>query len=76
MNRHLGSTLLMARHYDESLIYLNRAAEMEPSRLFLVLSWETRDYEGIGRIAEAERTDLQNLALTYKDDQLVPLRAA
>jgi TolB-like protein/Tfp pilus assembly protein PilF len=76
MNRHLGSTLLMARHYDESLIYLNRAAEMEPSRLFLVLSWEIRDYEGSGRIAEAEKTDLQNLAFTYHDDQLAPLRSA
>src|SRR6202789_1259681 len=32
MNRHLGATLYFARHYDEALLYLERAVEMEATK--------------------------------------------
>jgi len=76
MNRHLGSVLLMARHYDEALMYLNRAVKMEPTKSNFVIDWATRAYEGSGRIPEAERSDLENLAFTYSQEKLVPLRRA
>jgi TolB-like protein/Flp pilus assembly protein TadD len=76
MNRHLGSVLLMARHYDEALVYLNRAVEMEPTRSNFVIDWVSRAYEGSGRIAQAERSDLQNLAFTHSQEKLTPLRRA
>jgi len=57
--RHMGSVLYWARHYDEAIQYLHRAAEMEPDRLFLVLNWESKADDMIGLHDEAVAADLQ-----------------
>jgi TolB-like protein/Tfp pilus assembly protein PilF len=77
MNRHLGSVLYMARHYDEALYYLARAAEMEPGRQGYVQNWVSRIYEKQGRQAEAVHADLLSLAYDSNDEaDLEPLRNA
>jgi TolB-like protein/Tfp pilus assembly protein PilF len=77
MNRHLGSVLYMARHYDEALYYLARAAEMEPGRQVYVQGWISRIYEKQGKQAEAVSADLLNLAYASHDEaDLEPLRNA
>jgi TolB-like protein/Flp pilus assembly protein TadD len=76
MNRHLGTTLYFARHYDEALFYLHRAVEMEPTRADYALGWITRSYELALRWDDAERTDLQQLALTFTEAKLARLSMA
>jgi tetratricopeptide (TPR) repeat protein len=58
MNRHLGSTLYFARHYDEALYYLRRAGEMEPARAGLVRNWMAWTYEAKGVQDQAVQDDL------------------
>jgi TolB-like protein/Tfp pilus assembly protein PilF len=76
MNRHLGSTLYFARHYDEALFYLQRAIEMEPTRAEYAQAWIARCYELSLRLDDAERTDLQLLAGRIPEAKLAPLRLA
>jgi TolB-like protein/Flp pilus assembly protein TadD len=77
MNRHLGSVLYMARHYDEALYYLARAAEMEPGRQGFIQCWVSLIYEKQGRQAEAVRADLLSLASDSNDEAVLePLRNA
>jgi TolB-like protein len=76
MNRHLGSTLYFARHYDEALFYLQRAVEMEPTRAEYAQAWIARCYELSLRLDDAERTDLQLLASRIPEAKLATLRLA
>ena len=76
MNRHLGSTLYFARHYDEALFYLQRAMEMEPTRAEYAQAWIARCYELSLRLDDAERTDLQLLTSRIPEAKLAPLRLA
>jgi len=76
MNRHLGVTLYFARHYDEALFYLQRAVEMEPTRASYAQEWIARSYELSLRLDDAERTDLQSLAIAIPEGKLAPLRLA
>ncbi len=76
INRHLGSVLYFARHYDEALLYLHRADEMEPHNFRLVENWRSRTYEMLGRADEAQRADLLVLGGWFPEPELVPLRLA
>jgi TolB-like protein/DNA-binding winged helix-turn-helix (wHTH) protein/Tfp pilus assembly protein PilF len=76
MNRHLGAVLYFARHYEESLIYLDHAAEMEPRNFRLVENWRSRSYEMLRQFDKAEQADLLNLTAWVPKEQLAPLRAA
>jgi TolB-like protein/tetratricopeptide (TPR) repeat protein len=76
MNRQLGTTLYFARHYDEALFYLHRAVEMEPTRADYALAWITRSYELALHWDDAERTDLQHLALKFTEAKLARLSMA
>lgn len=76
MNRHLGSALYFARHYDEALIALHRAAEMEPRQFSLVDNWLSRSFEMRGELSAAEKADLEGLSGTYSAQDLFPLRRA
>lgn len=76
VNRHLGSVLYFARHYQEALLYLDRAGEMEPHHSGLVENWRTRTYERLGRLDEAERADLLLLGGWFPEAKLVALRVA
>lgn len=48
MNRHLGTILYLARHYDEALTYLQQAEEMEPGKRASILGWRSMIYEKMG----------------------------
>jgi TolB-like protein/DNA-binding winged helix-turn-helix (wHTH) protein/Flp pilus assembly protein TadD len=61
INRHLGSTLFFARHYDEALYYLRRAGEMEPNRFGVVENWISWIYEKKGMQDDAVTHDLTAL---------------
>jgi tetratricopeptide (TPR) repeat protein len=61
INRHLGSALFFARHYDEALYYLRRAGEMEPNRLGVVDNWISWIYEKKGMHDDAVTHDLMVL---------------
>jgi TolB-like protein len=74
MNRHLGSTLYFARHYQEALLYFHRAAEMEPRNFRLVDNWLSRSFEMLGDLDEAERADLMVLGALSPGANLAPLR--
>src|ERR1700733_2578494 len=76
MNRQLGATLYFARHYDEALLYLQRAVEMEPTRANYAESWIARSDEMALRTDDAERADLRQLGATIPDVKLAPLRRA
>ena len=76
VNRHLGSALYFARHYQESLYYLGRAREMEPGRAGLVENWVSWDNEKMGRLNEAMDSDLKELGEAFTKENLEPLRAA
>lgn len=75
MNRHLSAVLYFARHYEESLIYLEHAAEIEPTKFGLVENWRTRDYEMLRQFDKAERADLLNMTAFVPEEKLAPLRA-
>jgi TolB-like protein/DNA-binding winged helix-turn-helix (wHTH) protein/Tfp pilus assembly protein PilF len=76
MNRHLGSALYMARHYDEAMYYLQRASEMEPGTPQVVQNWVSWIYEKRGMHAEAVRADLLSLAEHKDKANLDSLRRA
>lgn len=75
-NRHLGSVLYFGRHYNESLEYLRRAAEMEPSKHLLVESWRSRDYEMSGNLDEAVKSDLLLIRDALPNANIPSLRLA
>jgi TolB-like protein/DNA-binding winged helix-turn-helix (wHTH) protein len=58
MNRRLGATLYIARHYDEALQQLQRAGEMEPQQHGSVDTYITLVYEAKGMRDEAVAHDL------------------
>ena len=76
MNRHLGSTLYYARHYNEALYYLERAEEMDPEKLGVVESWVSRIYEMKGMEADAVRTDLLEFKADLPGAPIEEMRAA
>jgi TolB-like protein len=76
MNRHLGSVLYFAHHYDEALLYLHHTIEMEPTKLVYAAGWITRSYEVSHRYDEAERSDLMDLGAYVAARKLAPLRSA
>lgn len=76
MNRHLGAVFYLARHYDEALLYLQRALEIEPTKLAYADGWMSRSYEMTGRFDEAEQADLAQLGVTMGARRLAPLRSA
>lgn len=57
-NRHLGSVLYFARHYDEALHYLQLAVEMQPDHARLAQDWMSLVYEQKGMLSEAVQADL------------------
>ncbi len=57
-NRHLGSTLFFARHYDEALYYIRRAGEMQANHPEVVENWISWIYEKKGMQDEAVSHDL------------------
>jgi TolB-like protein/DNA-binding winged helix-turn-helix (wHTH) protein/Tfp pilus assembly protein PilF len=75
MNRHLGSTLYIARHYDEALYYLRRAGEMEPNRPDVVESWISAIYEKEGRQDDAITHDLLSLGGDHPQSEVERLRS-
>lgn len=74
MNRHLGSTLYLARHYQEALHYLQWAEEMQPTAFGYVEEWITRVYEMTHRTDDAVRADLRQWSAIVPDGKLEPLR--
>jgi tetratricopeptide (TPR) repeat protein len=76
MNRHLGSTLYFARHYDEALHYLQRAREMEPDKAAgFVEGWASGVYEKKGMQDEAVRCDLLALSNDHTPAEVNQLRS-
>ena len=67
MNRHLGSTLYYARHYDEALVHLQQAVEMEPGKQNFVAGWASRIYEKKGMRDKAVESDALDLGLEAPD---------
>jgi TolB-like protein/DNA-binding winged helix-turn-helix (wHTH) protein/Tfp pilus assembly protein PilF len=68
MNRRLGATLYLARHYDEALKQLARAGEMEPQMHGSVDNYISLAYEAKGMRDEAVAHDL--LALRSNQPQV------
>jgi DNA-binding winged helix-turn-helix (wHTH) protein/tetratricopeptide (TPR) repeat protein len=73
MNRHMGSTLFFARHYDEALYHLRRAGEMEPQST-VVENWVSWIYEKKGMRDEAVSHDLALLRRDLPQDEVDRLR--
>jgi DNA-binding winged helix-turn-helix (wHTH) protein/Tfp pilus assembly protein PilF len=73
MNRHMGSTLFFARHYDEALYHLRRAGEMEPQST-VVENWVSWIYEKKGMRDEAVSHDLTSLRGDLPRDEIDRLR--
>jgi DNA-binding winged helix-turn-helix (wHTH) protein/tetratricopeptide (TPR) repeat protein len=73
MNRHMGSTLFFARHYDEALYHLRRAGEMEPQSR-VVENWVSWIYEKKGMRDEAVSHDLASLRQDLPRDEIERLR--
>jgi DNA-binding winged helix-turn-helix (wHTH) protein/Tfp pilus assembly protein PilF len=69
MNRHMGSTLFFARHYDEALYHLRRAGEMEPQST-VVENWVSWIYEKKGMRDEAVSHDLTSLRGDLPQDEV------
>jgi TolB-like protein/Flp pilus assembly protein TadD len=76
MNRHLGSTLYFARHYDEALYYLRRAGEIDPNAAPIVENWISFIYEKKGLQDEAVSSDLKALSPDLPPAQIDSLRSA
>jgi tetratricopeptide (TPR) repeat protein len=62
-NRHLGSALYFARHYDEALTHLNQAEEMEPGKLNFVEGWKSEIYEMKGLRDKAVASELIEISV-------------
>ena len=76
MNRHLGSALYFARHYNEALAALRRAAEIQPRPVDLIDNWTHRSYEMLGNLPAAQQADMEGLSETFSAQDLLPLRKA
>jgi len=75
-NRHLGTALYFARHYDESLSCLKRAAELAPDQPALVAGWRSAIYEVQGKYDEAVDSELQGITTYVAADVATSLRTA
>jgi TolB-like protein/DNA-binding winged helix-turn-helix (wHTH) protein/tetratricopeptide (TPR) repeat protein len=75
MNRHLGTTLYIARHYDEALYYLRRAGEMEPNLPDVVDPWISAIYEKEGRQDDAVTHDLVAMGEDHPQIEVERLRS-
>jgi TolB-like protein/DNA-binding winged helix-turn-helix (wHTH) protein len=64
-NRLLGSALYFNRQFDESLHYLQLAAELEPDHADLAQEWMTLDYEKKGMLPQAVDADLSDMKEPY-----------
>ena len=74
-NRQLGSTLYLARHYDEALYYLRRAGEMEPNLVGFVEGWISAIYEKEGRQDDAVAHELVALGRDHPQIEVERLRS-
>jgi tetratricopeptide (TPR) repeat protein len=74
MNRRLGATLYLDRHYDEALDQLRRAAEMEPTQHAAVDSYLSLAYEKKGMRDEAVEHDLAAVQDEFKSVDAMQLR--
>lgn len=75
MTRRLGATLYLARHYDEALDVLHRAAEMEPTQGNTYDNYISLIYEMKGNRDEAVAHDLSALAKELHDADSTRLRS-
>jgi TolB-like protein/DNA-binding winged helix-turn-helix (wHTH) protein len=75
MNRQLGTTLYLARHYDEALYYLRRAGEMEPNLAGIVENWISAIYEKEGRQDDAVAHELVALGGDHPQTEVERLRS-
>jgi TolB-like protein/DNA-binding winged helix-turn-helix (wHTH) protein len=75
MNRQLGSTLYLARHYDEALYYLKRAGEMEPNLVGVVENWVSVIYEKKGLRDDAVTHELMAMAGDHPQIEVERLRS-
>ena len=64
-NRLLGSMLYFARDYDQSMHYLQQAAELDPERGDLAQNWMTLIFEKKGMFPEAVKADLFDMKEPY-----------
>jgi TolB-like protein/DNA-binding winged helix-turn-helix (wHTH) protein len=64
-NRLLGSALYFNRQYDESLHYLQLAAELEPDHADLAEGWMSLVYEKKGMLPQAVEADLFDMKEPY-----------
>jgi tetratricopeptide (TPR) repeat protein len=65
-----------ARHYDEALVYLRRAGEINPSMPGVVDNWISAIYEKKGMLDEAVRSDLMASSQDLSQADLDTLRSA
>jgi TolB-like protein/cytochrome c-type biogenesis protein CcmH/NrfG len=75
-NRLLGSMLYYGRRYDESLVALNRAAELAPDKLAFVEGWYSGIYEVQGRYNDALGADLKDMAAELSPQDIRSFRTA
>jgi TolB-like protein/DNA-binding winged helix-turn-helix (wHTH) protein/Flp pilus assembly protein TadD len=75
MNRQLGTTLYLARHYDEALYYLRRAGEMEPNLVGIVENWISAVYAREGRQDDAVAHELVALGGDHTQIEIERLRS-
>lgn len=75
-NRLLGSTLYYSRHYDESLVALNRALEIAPDKGALVEGWYSGNYELQGRYGDALAADIKDLGSELSAGDIKEFRSA
>jgi TolB-like protein/Tfp pilus assembly protein PilF len=61
VSRNLGASLYFARKYDEALLQLDRAKELQPERSELVDNWISWTYEAEGMRDQAVQYDLASL---------------
>jgi TolB-like protein/DNA-binding winged helix-turn-helix (wHTH) protein len=64
-NRLLGSALYINRQFDESLHYLQLAAELDPDHADLAQEWITLVYEKKGMFPQAVEADLSDMQEPY-----------
>jgi len=65
--RQLGTQLYFSRKYDESLEYLSRAEEMEPTQLRQIYNWKSRAYEKKGLLDQAVAADIVQFTAKFPE---------
>jgi TolB-like protein/DNA-binding winged helix-turn-helix (wHTH) protein/Tfp pilus assembly protein PilF len=75
-NRLLGSMLYYSRHYDESLVALQRSLEIAPDKTGFVEGWNSNNYEMLGRYGDAFAADLKNRASELSPGDVAAFRSA